>query len=310
MSMKRKHIGTAIGLSAVSAFLLTAWTVSAGEAELEKRTKEIVSLISGSPQVPSEIFAADFLAAVPPEKLAFTCKGIFEKTGAVTDVRVTSAAEWKREMVFVTEKGMEMPVNLHLETAAPHKIDGLWFGQARPAVKSLAEIEEKLKGLSGTTALSLWRLKDGGGHVPLMEHNPDAALAIGSTFKLYILGALLEEIAAEKLTWKHIARVRPHRKSWPSGILHEWPDGAPLTLHSLASLMISRSDNTATDVLLFTLGRKRVEAMLSLMGNEHLERTIPFLGTREMFILRSAVNTELKKKYLALDKPGRRAFPA
>jgi beta-lactamase class A len=37
-------------------------------------------------------------------------------------------------------------------------------------------------------------------------------------------------------------------------------DGIALTLHSLASLMISASDNTATDLLLHVVGRENVGA--------------------------------------------------
>lgn len=44
-------------------------------------------------------------------------------------------------------------------------------------------------------------------------------------------------------------------KSLPGGILQNWPKGAPLTLHTLAGLMISQSDNTAADTLLEILGR-------------------------------------------------------
>ena len=50
--------------------------------------------------------------------------------------------------------------------------------------------------------------------------------------------------------------------SLPSGILQDWPVGTPLTLQTLASLMISESDNTATDALLATVGREAVEEKL------------------------------------------------
>src|SRR5690606_39753601 len=43
--------------------------------------------------------------------------------------------------------------------------------------------------------------------------------------------------------------------SLPTGILQEWPVGTPMTIQSLATLMISISDNTATDVLLRVAGR-------------------------------------------------------
>ncbi|NMB11632.1 MAG: serine hydrolase [Firmicutes bacterium] len=38
--------------------------------------------------------------------------------------------------------------------------------------------------------------------------------------------------------------------SLPSGMLQEWPVGSPITLHTLASLMSSISNNTATNALI------------------------------------------------------------
>lgn len=84
--------------------------------------------------------------------------------------------------------------------------------------------------------------------------------------------------------------------SLPSGMLQGWPVGSPLTLHSLAALMISISDNTATDALLRVVGRDRVEAVLGIA---------PVLTTRELFILKGA--PELLARYTGGDLAARRA---
>jgi hypothetical protein len=95
--------------------------------------------------------------------------------------------------------------------------------------------------------------------------------------------------------------------SLPSGILQDWPTGAPLTLHSLAALMISRSDNTATDTLLAALGREKVERLLAELGVTAPAGLRPFLSTREAFALKlgPASGLDLWKK---ADEPGRRAL--
>jgi beta-lactamase class A len=72
--------------------------------------------------------------------------------------------------------------------------------------------------------------------------------------------------------------------------------GAPLTLHTLASLMISISDNTATDVLMRVVGREAVETALGIA---------PALTTRELFVLKS--ERELLARYLAGDVAEKRA---
>jgi beta-lactamase class A len=85
----------------------------------------------------------------------------------------------------------------------------------------------------------------------------------------------------------------------PSGFLQTWPDGSPLTIHSLASLMISQSDNTATDVLLDLVGRANVEKVAP--------SSTPFLSTREAFALKEHANASLLARFRAGDEAARRS---
>ena len=82
---------------------------------------------------------------------------------------------------------------------------------------------------------------------------------MGSTFKLATLTALRRDIEKKKRAWTDVVTLRPEVRSLPSGILRDWPDGSPLTLYALAALMISKSDNTATDALIGLLGRDAIE---------------------------------------------------
>ncbi|MFM7808971.1 MAG: serine hydrolase, partial [Planctomycetota bacterium] len=102
--------------------------------------------------------------------------------------------------------------------------------------------------------------------------------------------------------------LTPEIKSLPSGQLQEWPDGSPVTLATAANLMISRSDNTATDLLMHALGREHVEAMLAPMGMRDPARTRPFLTTAEMFRLKFVDGGKGAATYAALDEAGRRDF--
>ena len=94
-------------------------------------------------------------------------------------------------------------------------------------------------------------------------------------------------------------------RSLPSGMLHNWPEGAPVTLHTLASLMISISDNTATDILLGLVGRENVERMMGRIGIAAPERNRPFLATREIFALKTAPEAE-QRAFIEADEAGRR----
>jgi beta-lactamase class A len=131
---------------------------------------------------------------------------------------------------------------------------------------------------------------------------PDQPLAVSSGFKLAVLAALTEEVAAGRRAWQEVVELRPDWKSLPSGLLQEWPDGAPLTLHTLATLMIARSDNTGADGLIHLLGREAVERLAP--------RNRPFLTSREWFTLTLSEDPTWLARYRAADEPGRRAVLA
>ena len=123
----------------------------------------------------------------------------------------------------------------------------------------------------------------------LADLNSTNSLAVASAFKLAILKTLKSEIDLNKRSWNNIVSIKSDWKSLPSGILHGWEDGSPLTLKSLATLMISVSDNTATDTLINLLGRQAIESMSP--------RNRPFLTTRELFVLKSPQNKSLLEQY-------------
>ncbi len=117
-----------------------------------------------------------------------------------------------------------------------------------------------------------------------------APLAVGSTFKLAVLKALDKLIGAGKLEWDQIVEIDDDWRSLPSGQLQDWPEGAPLTIHSLASLMISVSDNTATDGLMDLVSRGSLETVSP--GNR------PFLTTREFFQLKRRDADGLRARFV------------
>ncbi|WP_289034483.1 serine hydrolase [uncultured Roseibium sp.] len=75
-------------------------------------------------------------------------------------------------------------------------------------------------------------------------------LAIGSGFKIFVLQQLEDGINAGLTGWDTILILEPRHKSLPSGTLQNWPDGHRLTVETAALLMISQSDNTATDLVM------------------------------------------------------------
>jgi beta-lactamase class A len=118
---------------------------------------------------------------------------------------------------------------------------------------------------------------------------------VGSAFKLGVLKALKDEIAAGRHKWDEVATLTEGDKSLPTGQLQDWPAGSPVTLNTLATLMISISDNTAADVLQRVVGADAVEAALGIA---------PVLTTRQLFVLKA--DAALRARYVAADLAGKR----
>ena len=72
------------------------------------------------------------------------------------------------------------------------------------------------------------------------------ALGIGSAFKLYVLAELVRAVNDGERQWADVVALDSDVMSGPSGVLQGWPTGTPMTLQTLATLMIYISDNTAT----------------------------------------------------------------
>jgi Beta-lactamase enzyme family len=128
---------------------------------------------------------------------------------------------------------------------------------------------------------------------------PDAPLQVSSSMKLGVLKTLLDQVAAGKLKLQNNALVRPDLKALPSGSLQQLPDYAPVTLHTLASLMMRDSDNTAADVLVDTVGKDAVAESLGL----------PWLMTFHQWFMLKADQAKYAE-FSGLDATGRKAFLA
>ena len=166
------------------------------------------------------------------------------------------------------------------------KIAGLWFGDYAQNAANLQEAVAAFESFEGNVSVLV--IQDGTAVASLNEQNP---LAVGSAFKLAVLSALQDQINAGQHSWADTVNLQPGWKSLPSGILQTWPDNAPLTLQTLATLMISQSDNTATDALIDVVGTDAIEAKSP--------RNQPFLTTQQLFKLKNPANQDLLDAYRA-----------
>ena len=266
--------------------LLAVGTLAFGQVIAPKQALERLFTVRPAQE---DWFGPDFLKQVPVAMVNQIVASLEAQLGAYQGVRLEG-----QDFVVFFERG-EVPTRIALDEQG--RITTLFFRPPRQRLKDFNEAVNALRALPGKVSLLV--LENG---KELAALNPDEPLAVGSAFKLAVLAALKQEIEKGRLGWTSTAELKPEWKSLPSGILQDWPDGSPLTLHTLATLMISLSDNTAADVLIHTLGRERIEAVSP--------RNRPFLTTREAFILKDPDNEQWLQRYLQEDAEQRWALLA
>ncbi len=277
---------------------------------LDRRAREIATWIAEEPTIDAQAFGSSFLASVPTKRLASITRDCHKKGGAVVEIiPLRRDSRWSGRFEFILERKRALITTLTLSSTAPHVIEGLYFSAPATVHSSAQELVDACVQLPGQVSLLAMRLpalsEAQAAPLAVVAHAPERALGIGSAFKLWVLGALIEDVQTAKRTPADTVTLRDAWCSAPSGRLQAWPMGAPVTLHTLATAMISESDNTATDHLLYSLGRGRVEAMLAPMGVAAPERNLPLLATAEMF--RIKCSDEPQPPWEALDPAARRA---
>ncbi|MDB5721067.1 MAG: serine hydrolase [Alphaproteobacteria bacterium] len=241
------------------------------------------------------------LAAVPAARIEAITRELRSRLGkalAVTSVVPSSAATATVAIRYA--RGM---VSLRMAVEPGGRIGGLLVIAADQANDSVEAVLEDLKRLHGQTGIAIAALGDSAVR-PLGGFAPARPMAIGSGFKLFVLAELVRAVKAGERKWSDVVPLGP--RSLPSGILQEWPEKSPLTLHSLAALMISLSDNSAADTLLHLVGREKVERLLPELGLTSPGRTQPFLSTLELFAIKA--DPALTARWATADETGRRAL--
>ena len=204
-------------------------------------------------------------------------------------------------------------LTISVDGASPPVITGLLAEPAPgPTPTSWTEVETRLQALGADTGYLVATVAADGRPTPLHARNPAVAGPLGSSFKLYVLGALARAIAAGSVAWTDTVTITPELKSLPSGELQDRPDGSGVSVLEAATLMISISDNTATDMLIDLVGVDAVEAVLATMGmsKPSVERNTPWLTTRQLFTLKWGGGLAELDRYIAADDNGRRAILA
>jgi beta-lactamase class A len=252
--------------------------------------REALARLFTSEQIDAGWFTQEFLAQVSVAQIQGVIASLTSALGTFEDVEDESGGQFT-----VRFSGGFAPARISLNEEG--RIQGLFFSPPRPTAAGPEPIAEELGRLPGQVSVLV--TENGQDRVAI---NADRQDAVGSTFKLAVLATLQEQIAAGQRSWDDVVAMQDEWKSLPTGVLQDWPAGTPLTLATIAALMISRSDNTATDALIDIVGRENVER---LSGQNR-----PLLTTREFFALKHPANSDLLDRYRAGGESERRAVLA
>ncbi len=129
-------------------------------------------------------------------------------------------------------------------------------------VGELDALTEEARGGGGEMAISLRHVE----RQEAYDHVPDRPFIAASTIKLPILVALYDAAAAGRVRLDERVRLRDEDQVTGSGVLQLLTPGVRLPLRDLAELMITVSDNAATNMILERLGVEAVNACLDRLG--------------------------------------------
>ncbi|MFI6323531.1 serine hydrolase [Nonomuraea sp. NPDC050556] len=265
------------------------------ESAVERQLTWLMDAVGRAPLPDSELtahFAESFLRQVPPAQINEVLKTWKDlRLDKVLFVRGTSLVA---EMTLNGKKQ-----NLELTVDGSGLISGARMDDPpveRTPPTSWKELDKRMRAVAPQVGFLAAEITKGGACRPVHGIQPRTPRALGSMFKLYVLGAAAEHIK----DWKTELTIRPELKSLPSGELQNRPDNSKVTVEEAAKLMISISDNTAADLLLNKVGRKAVEAKNRQWSSTRNE---PFLSTRDMFVIKGT-----KRVDAYLNAPDRRAF--
>ncbi len=254
-------------------------SLTAFSTTFEEGSSKLEELFTDTKAEYSEIFHKSFLDAISENQIKEIILDYKNKLG---DFQYIAAKEGSYEII-----GKKAKTEAKITINEDNLIVGLWFGNVVLINDTIDDIIEEFKYIDGN--LSLYVLKNN--KDVIVKYKENKPMAVGSAFKLFVLKALNEKIKQKKARWDTVVKLNKNDFSLPSGFLQNWDDDTPLTLKTLANLMISISDNTATDTLISYLGRNYVEKFLP-------ERIKPLLKTTEMFKLKWGVETIVKQSYI------------
>lgn len=94
----------------------------------------------------------------------------------------------------------------------------------------------------------------------------DVPMRSASMIKVFILGYAMERVKEGTLDLQESVMLRKWNKVGGSGVLSGYPDGTELSILDLLRLMITESDNTATNIMIDRLDMEKINRYIEEKG--------------------------------------------
>jgi Beta-lactamase enzyme family len=270
--------------------MLAVSSAAYAQTPLETRAQELVGILQHNGRE-ADFFAPSFIKAVPIGQVREIADGLNAQNGPAIGIERIEATGPLSGNISVGYKKAIVILTMTVAAERPNQVIGLLITSIVTRNDSADKIIAEFHALPGHVAVLVQRIEQPA--QPLLSIDAEREQAIGSSFKLWLLAETARAVQAGQRRWSDVIPLGP--PSLPSGMTQAWPKSSPMTLHSLTTLMISISDNTASDTLLFALGRERVGRMLSTLGHAAPSRTLPILSTVEAFALKMDYNADLRR---------------
>ena len=173
--------------------------------ELRAAAEQAVALLKGEAQA-SAVFTPAFLEAVPAAQVQSVIEALRAQHGGALRLAGIEPRSPSAGTIHVEMERAVLHLSLAIEPQPPHRISGLQVTGTDVRGDTPAAVGEALAALPGQTSFAIIRLEDSGPQL-VAGREPDRAMAIGSTFKLFILAELSRQVRAGERRWSDVVAL-------------------------------------------------------------------------------------------------------
>jgi hypothetical protein len=174
---------------------------------------------------------------------------------------------------------------------------------------TLTEAADRFQTLAASNSLFVGRIDSNGQCESEISRSADTPRALGSIFKMWVLGAVGEHLNLG-LSQPEDPVTLVASELAAGGVINNEPLGTSFSLRDMAIMMMADSDNTSTDHLHELVGRQAIEDVVADYGIVETTQLLPFLNVSEQFHVFSRFDLPTALTYVNGTLPFREQFLA